>query len=253
MSVRNKNKGKKNKKTKYDFTEKKKKHKMLFFSLFQSADLCPSGSWICSSVLHPYSRIPQAQIPPAGWRWGVKTMPVVLPACSSCLFFLLCISEVARWLRIKGTQVKNPGRFVLPVFAQVLPAGGRREVGHRSECCWTSCHLFQTKTPPTSQMLHAVWHTLVPPHPTLISPIPQPCALTTAAYFHLLPITSSALCRLASVTLELIKENKKGSHRYLKSMLSIKNQSSKWNYTHRLLLNKIINHSSHNRSMRSLR
>lgn len=167
---------------------RKKTHNAIFLSLlvcwftslrFMDLFLCSPSIMQNSSSLNPTGRV----------EVGNEDNG----CCSSCLFFLLCISEVVQWLRTKGTQVKNPGRFVLPVFAQVFPAGGRREVRHRSGCCWTSCQLFQTKTPPTNYMLHAVWlcgcayadccaeyslgHTLVPSHPTLISPIPPPTPL----------------------------------------------------------------------------
>lgn len=200
---------------------RKKKHNAIFLSLlvcwftslrFMDLFLCSPSIMQNSSGLNPTGRVEVGNEENA--------------CCSSCLLFLLCIWEVAQWLRTKGTQVKNPGRFVLSVFAQVFPAGGRREVRHRSKCCWTSCQLFQTKTPPTNYMLHAVHtqtaapkyspgHTLVPSHP--------PRSLIIAASFHLLSISSSALCWLTFVTLELIKENKKGPHRYLKSMFSVKN------------------------------
>lgn len=216
---------------------RKKKHNAIFLSLlvcwftslrFMDLFLCSPSIMQNSSGLNPTGRVEVGNEDNA--------------CCSSCLLFLLCISEVAQWLRTKGTQVKNPGRFVLPVFAQVFPAGGRREVRHRSECCWTSCQLFQNKTPPTNYMLHVVWLCIrrllrrvfpgshfgsIPPHLNFPDTTPHPpCLLITAAYFHLLSISSSALCWLAFVTLELIKENKKGPHRYLKSMLSVKNNAS---------------------------
>lgn len=88
---------------------RKKKHNAIFLSLlvcwftslrFVDLFLCSPSIMQNSSGLNPTGRVEVGNEDNA--------------CCSSCLLFLLCISEVAQWLRTKGTQVKNPaGLFSL--------------------------------------------------------------------------------------------------------------------------------------------